>query len=225
MAKQLLLGSPTSPEQRENRRFVILGKARQLGITWVVCIYCTWVAKFHKNAKVLMISKKEEDAFDLIAKCKFVNSELPDFMRSSLEPSQSGKIGFPEMSSEIVALATTEDAGRGTDASVVVCDEWEFHKYAEQNFAAVLPVISNGGQFIAMSTADKTKINTYFKNIYNRARAGEGNFFNIFLPWFIRPNRDQAWYDRETADMSSSKKEGEYPATEKEMLDTIGSRR
>ena len=214
VAKQLL-----------KRRFIIIGKARQLGISWLICIYCVWKAKFHKNAKVLMLSKKEDDAFDLISKCKFVNSELPDFLRSELDPSQRGFVGFPETNSEIRAYASTEDAGRSTDATIVVSDEWEFHPYAEENFAALMPTIGNGGQFIAMSTADKTKLDTFFKVIYNRAIAGESNFFRIFLPWFIRPGRDQEWYDRETADMPAHQREGEYPATEQEMLSTVKSRR
>lgn len=214
VAKQLL-----------SRRFLIIGKARQIGISWLICIYCVWMCKFHKNAKVLMLSKKEDDAFDLISKCKFINSQLPDFMRSSLEPSQRGFIGFPETDSEIRAYASTEDAGRSTDASIVVSDEWEFHPYAEENFAALMPTISAGGQFIAMSTADKTKLNTFFKRIYHKAMIGESNFFRIFLPWFIRPGRDQAWYDRETSDMPAHQREGEYPSTESDMLDTIQSRR
>ena len=209
------------------KRFIIIGKARQLGISWLICIYCVWLAKFHKNAKILMLSKKEDDAFDLISKCKFVNSELPDFMRSDLDPSQRGFIGFPEMNSEIRAYASTEDAGRSTDASLVVSDEWEFHPYAKENFAALMPTISGSekGQFIAMSTADKTKLDTFFKTIYRKAMSGDSNFFNIFLPWHIRPGRDQLWYDRETADMPVHQKEGEYPATEGEMLETVKSRR
>ncbi len=214
VAKQLL-----------TRRFIIIGKARQLGISWLICIYCVWLAKFHKNAKILMLSKREDDAFDLISKCKFLNSELPDFMRSELDPSQRGFIGFPETNSEIRAYASTEDAGRSTDATLVVTDEWEFHPYVKENFAALMPTIGNNGGFIAMSTADKTKLDTFFKTIYYRAMAGESNFFRIFLPWFIRPGRGQEWYDRETADMPAHQREGEYPATEKDMLDTIKSRR
>jgi len=209
-----------------DKRFLIIGKARQLGISWLICIYCVWMAKFHQNAKVLMLSKKEDDAFDLISKCKFINSELPTFMRSDLDPSQRGFIGFPEKSSEIRAYASTEDAGRSTDATVVVSDEWEFHPYAKENFAALKPTVSDGNaQFIGMSTADKTKLDTFFKTIYKRAMAGEGNFFRIFLPWFIRPGRDREWYDRETADMPAHQREGEYPATEQEMLSTVKSRR
>jgi len=172
-----------------------------------------------------MLSYREDEAFDLVDKCKFIDDNLPDFLKESRNPDQRGHIAFPSTRGEIKSLPSTEDAGRSTDASIVVCDEWEKHPYAEPNYGALRPTISAGGQFIGLSTADKLKMGTFFKTLYAQARSGENGFFNIFLPWFIRPGRTQEWYESETNGMASWQREGEYPATEDDMLTTLQTRK
>jgi len=175
-----------------------------------------------------MLSQAEDpEAYDLISKCKFIDDNLPGWMRSKRDPDQRGSIGFPDSSGEIRALPSTERAGRSTDATIVVCDEWEYHPYAEINYGALRPTISAGGQFIGLSTADpmKTAEVSFFKQRYTKAKIGDSDFFKVFLPWYIRPGRDQAWYDRETRDMPSWQKQGEYPSSEDDLLSTLKTRK
>ena len=42
-------------------QLVAIEKSRQLFVTWIVCLYCLWSAKFHKNRLIFVQSKKEED--------------------------------------------------------------------------------------------------------------------------------------------------------------------
>lgn len=170
-----------------------------------------------------MLSQGEEEAFDLISKCRFIDNHLPDFLKSKRDPDQKGLIGFPDTGSEIVALPSTEKAGRSTDATIVVADELEFHPYAETNFAALKPTIDTGGQFIALSTADKTKMNSFFKQKYLEAKTGNSQFVPIFLSWNVRPGRDAVWLKSATQDLRPWQVEQEYPTTEKDALETLKS--
>ena len=208
-------------------KHLIIGKARQLGISWLASAYALWMSKFHENAKVLLVSQGEEEAFALVDKCKFIDNKLPDFLHERRDPDQRGFIGFPSMTAEIKALAATSIAGRSTDATIIICDEWEYHPYAEINFGALRPTISGGGQFIGLSTANPliTHDKSFFKTMYLRAKLKESDFMSVFLPWHIRPGRDQGWYDRETRDMPSWMKQGEYPSTEDDMLSTLKTRK
>ena len=209
----------------QTERHVIILKARQLGISWLTTIYCLWKALFHTNVKVLFLSQGEEEAFDLIAKCTFLDNNLPEFLKSKREPDQKGFIGFPDTGSEIKALPSTERAGRSTDASVVVCDEWEFHPHAEANFAALKPTVDAGGQFIALSTADKTKLNTFFKQKFYEAKSGQSSFKCVFLGWQARPGRTKEWFDEIRKDLRPYQVEQEYPSSEAEALSTLKSRK
>jgi len=204
---------------------IIILKARQLGISWLVAGYSLWLVLFHENAKVLLLSQGENEAGELLGKCRFIHNNLPpQLCGMRREPDQMGFIGFPSSGGEIRALPSTEKAGRSTDASLVVCDEWEFHPYAEQNYAAVKPTIdAEGSQFIGLSTADKTKTDTFFKQKYREALKG-GNFKAIFLPWNLRPGRTEDWFKSLSNDLSQHQIEQEYPSTEREALETLASR-
>ncbi len=195
-----------------------------MGFTVVVTYFEVWLAKFHDNVKCLNLSQGEDEAFDLLDKCIYLDDNLPPFLKGSLRsPDQKGHIGFPDADSEIRALPSTEKAGRSTDATLVFCDEWEYHPYAEKNFAAVKPTIDGGGLFIGGSTFDPTRKDTFFKEKYFAAKAGEGQFKKGFLPFDVRPGRDDAWRDRASADLKVWQKLSEYPRTEAEALSIIDS--
>lgn len=177
-----------------------------------------------------MLSQGELEAFDLIIKCKFVVRNLPDFIKTPLDPDQRGHIGFPVTGSEIRALPSTERAGRSTDATLVICDEWERHPFAEENFASLKPTIGAGGQFIGLSTANKLEIETFFKGTYVKAKSGDSEFYPVFLSWKERPVRQEGltldeWFAKETRDMADWQVEQEYPEKEDDALKTLKTRR
>jgi hypothetical protein len=61
--------------------------------------------------------------------------------------------------------------------------------------------------------------------MYNKTREGETDFYKIFLPWHLRPGRDQQWYENEKRNYPSIGFEQEYPASEKEALKPLGAAR
>lgn len=212
-------------DELSSQKLLIVLKARQLGVTSLLAAYSVWYAQFHENSKVLILSRGEEEAYDVLSKCRFIHAHLGEGLRGRREPDQRGFIGFPDTDSEIRALPSTEHAGRSTDASLVIVDEMEFHPYAEANFGALKPTIDAGGQFVGVSTADKLKLNTFFKVKYLEARAGRSQFKPIFLSWRERPGRDDQWFSQVTRDLRPYQVESEYPETEEEALTTLKSRR
>lgn len=177
-----------------------------------------WLCLFFESSKVLCFSKREDDAWDLIAKAKFIIKQLPDFLRLKLDPDQRAMLGFPATNSHIKAYPSTEDAGRSTDATLVIADEWEFHPYAEANFAAVKPTVDAGGGFIGISTVDKQNEKTFAKKVWYKAQRKENNFTPLFFGWNVVPSRTKDWFDRVTRDLEDWQREQEYPATIEEAL-------
>ena len=201
----------------QHRQIIIL-KARQLGISTLVAGYCLWKALFFEGATIYLLSKGEKEAGKLLNKCKIMWEFLPDFLRLRLGKDQESAITFPSMHSSIDALPSTEDAGRMTGATIVVCDEWERHPYAEVNYLAIRPTLGDAGQFIGLSSPDLLAGDTFFKKMYRQTQGGETGFVNVFLPWYLRPGRDQAWYDEEKRNYPGIGFEQEYPTTEVEAL-------
>jgi hypothetical protein len=61
------------PEQRrvagllQANRLVVVLKARQLGLTWLVVAFALWLMLFHPIATVLLFSHRDDEAVDLLA--------------------------------------------------------------------------------------------------------------------------------------------------------------
>ncbi len=220
-----------------NRDIIIL-KARQLGISWLVTAYAIWKAIFYPNTSVLFLSQTGTDAAKLIGggdsgaegKVKFIYSHLPKWMRPELGRNSGEKLDFANGSS-LEALMSTDNAGRGTEARIVIRDELEFHPCAAINYASIRPSIDSGGQLIDLSTVDKRiSINaSHFKSRYVKSKEKGSATTSIFLPWQSRPVRQdgmtlEKWWEKEIVpNYSESEREQEYPASEKEALSVLGS--
>ena len=200
-------------------------KARQLGFSWTTAAYAAWLLTFSAGTNVLMISKGQTEAFSLLDKVRFILKNLPPSWQHSLSPDSRSEIGMPTQDSKVIALPSTEDAGRSETASVVIQDEADFHEYHAQNYAAVKPTVDGGGQMIMGSTSNKRQMTSLFKEIYRAAP--DNGWHPMFIPWNARPGRTEKWYEGvrdtvpsiELSGMSPEQfMEQEYPAEETEAL-------
>lgn len=192
-----------------------------------------WTAIFHPNSNVLLLSKGQKEAEDLLAKTKFLFMQLPPHLRPKIDHQNKTEITFgfdydQEMkaykaTSTIQALPATEDSGRSQTATLVIADENAFHPFAEKNFIAIQPTIDKGSaRFIAVSTADGT--GNFFATQYKLAQQGKGIFKRIFLSYKLRPGRDEEWYAK-TQLAHAANPTGffqEYPRNEEEAFIASG---
>lgn len=173
----------------------IVLKDRQLGYSWLVAGYSVWLAR--RGRMVALISKGQVESRELLAKCAFIEKNLPPFMK------MSPTIRVDDMTykaGKIIAFPSTPDAGVSFTFQLVVFDEAHFHPYAAMNYAAIRPTISAGGQFIALSTADPAMGGYgWFPDMYWASKKGESGYTSRFIPWNARPGRDQAWLAKERA--------------------------
>lgn len=199
---------------------IVIPKARQLGVTWLVAGYVDWLTLFNDATKVLMMSKGEDEAFELITKCRFIYDNLPPFLRPiEKHPENRGKIDFRDSHSEIKALPSTKGAGRSADASLVVRDELAEHPYGEQNFAAIGPTIDAGSaQMIDLGTISAEDINNHLTIRVVEARDRKSNaYLHDLANWRLRPIRAEGvsldeWYEKQVIPKYPEyQREKEYP--------------
>lgn len=188
------------------------------------------MALFFESSRILFLSQGEDEAWELLSKARFVYSQLPAEMKLPANPNQRGTIGFPDNHSQMRALASTEIAGHGYHASLVIRDELEHHPCAELNFAAIGPAIDAGGQQIDLSTVDKRKAIdlSHFKTRYIQAKNGMTTAFPVFLPWWLRPVRSigmplKEWFEGIKKKYPAWMVEQEYPESEEDALDVLQS--
>jgi hypothetical protein len=202
-----------------NRLLLIL-KARQLGISWLVCAYALWLCLHRPSQLVLFFSIGQSEANELMRRVSAMYWRLLPALRGGLPAVE--KNNTEEMAwangSRIQSLPSRKTAGSGYTASLIVLDEFAKNENAQALYTAVKPTIDGGGAMIVLSSAHGT--GNLFFSLVERARQGLGRFTFRFLPWQARPGRDDAWYAAVAADaVDSSLMRQEYPATSEEAFE------
>jgi hypothetical protein len=205
-----------------NRLLVIILKARQLGLTWLVLAFALWMMLFRPAATVLLFSKRDDEAVHLLDfRLKGMYRRLPDWLRARRVVTDNDH--ELELSNGSVALAFPTTAGDSYTATLAIVDEADLVPDLGRLMRSVKPTIDGGGRMILLSRADKSRPLSEFKAMYKAAKAGASPWTAIFLPWWVRPSRDRAWYEAQKADVLARTTalddlHEQYPATDTEAL-------
>lgn len=137
-------------------------KSRQIVGTWIICAYLLWRAKFRDHQLILVQSKREDDAANLvfnkepgIGRISFLESNLPEWLRTVQFPRGGayGHLYFPN-GSHIWAIPEGGDIIRSNTSSVIFSDEAAFQPEFGSSLTAALPSIKGGGQYVCISSAE-----------------------------------------------------------------------
>ena len=185
-----------------NNRFNIILKFRQAGITELISMFCLWLAMYHPNKNIQIISIKDRVAKKVLRKIKYMYKNLPSYLQVPIVNGRTGEYGTAQEmefsnGSLITSLPTTEEAGRSEALSLLVIDEAAIVRWASTIWAAAFPTLSTGGSAIVNSTPYGVG-NWYHKTWVNALTKGN-NFNAIRLYWWMHPERDRLWYEEMAA--------------------------
>jgi len=190
-------------------RQVVILKARQLGVSWLTLAYALWDMTFHPGTEVLLFSKRDEEAMELVSRTVFMRDSLPPHLQPGVAKSNEHEFVF-DNGSRIKAFPTTENTGRSYTGSLVIADEAAFIPKFDQLLAAVMPIVADGtAKLFVLSTANG--VGNEYHRIWRDSIEGKSSFVNKFLGWFERPGRTQEWYARMKRDLKPWQLHQEYP--------------
>lgn len=180
-----------------NNRFNIIKKFRQGGLTELICLYCLWLASYHINKNILILSIKDRVAKKVLRRIKYIYKNLPDFLKTPIVNGRGEDIGTASelefsTGSIITSIPTTEDAGRSEPASLVVIDEAAIIRMAGKIWAALFPTLSTGGSGILNSTP--YGVGNFYHETWVDACSGSNGFNAINLKYWMHPDYDDEWY-------------------------------
>jgi len=216
------------PQQRrlagllQANRLVVVLKARQLGMTWLVLAFALWLMLFHPIATVLLFSRRDEEAADLLAvRLRGMYDRLPVWLQARGFTTDNGHEWALASGSRALAFPTT--AGDSYTATLAVVDEADLCPDLDRLMRAVKPTIDGGGRMVLLSRSDKSKPESAFKCIYTAARQRQNGWLPVFLPWHARPDRGTAWYEAQRREVLArtgcpADLAEQYPATDAEAL-------
>ena len=74
-------------------RFNIVLKFRQAGLTELIAVYCLWLAMFHVNKNIQIISIKDRVAKKVLRRMKFMYRNLPWYLKVPIVNGRPGDLG------------------------------------------------------------------------------------------------------------------------------------
>lgn len=194
-------------KQFQEHRFNIVLKSRQLGLSTVSAAYVVWYAIFKKDKNILIIATKLNTAINFIKKVKTMLDSLPPWLLlTKFEPTKQS-IRFTN-GSTITAVPTSPDAGRSEALALLIVDEAAFIRDFDEIWTSLYPTLSTGGSAIILSTPNGVG-GQYYK-LWMEAEAKSNDFNPIRLPWWVHPEHDQEWFDKETKNLPKRKVAQEF---------------
>lgn len=181
-------------------RFNIVLKSRQLGLSTITAAYALWKAIFYKSKNILIIATKMSVAANFMRIVKTILSNLPPWLIISRILSETRTSIEFSNGSIIKAVPTSEDAGRSEALSLLIVDEAAFIRNFEELWKGLYSTLSTGGAAIVLSTPNG--VGNQYHKLWVDAENKISDFNTIKLMWDVHPERDKAWFEKETRQMT-----------------------
>jgi hypothetical protein len=178
----------------QDNPYSIILKSRQLGISTLTAGFSLWMMIFHKDKNILCIATKQDTAKNMVTKVKFIYENLPSWLKVTADENNKLTLRLAN-GSQIKATSAASDAGRSEAVSLLIIDEAAFIENIGEIWASAQQTLATGGGCIALSTPYGT--GNWFHQTWVRAENKENDFLPIKLPWFVHPERDEAWRARQ----------------------------
>ena len=165
-------------------RFNILRKFRQAGCTTISAAYCLWLAIFKRHQSIVILSKGDTEATEVLDRIKVMYEELPKFLRPDITEDNKHTLKLKNHS-VIKSRPSGKQSGRSLAGSFLIIDEAAFIENIDTIWAAVYPIISTGGRAFVLSTVNG--LGNWFYEVYSKALEGANSFNPIDIKWKEHP--------------------------------------
>lgn len=192
---------------------IIILKARQIGYSTLVSAWVLWRAVFLREERIIMLSKNENEAIDLLSKVKYMWDHMPAWAKERVgepETYTQKKIEWAKHYCSIESLPSKESPARGRTVTLIILDEWAFFQDPDDAWASVEPTTDLGGRLIVLSTANGA--GTTFHKQVNAARLHQSGLFFQFIPFNAVPERGADWIATKRAKLLDWQFHQEYPS-------------
>jgi hypothetical protein len=159
----------------ESKRFNMISKFRQGGLTTVAVLWGLWKCIFQKDQQIYFLSKTDREALAAGDMARRAMDNFPYWMfdKNQADITKHEK-KFNDVGSKLCFY--TPEAARGKSATCIIVDEAAFIDNMDEHWKAMYPVIATGGHIEIISTVNG--IGNWYEETYKEAEAGR-NFFNI----------------------------------------------
>jgi hypothetical protein len=90
-------------------RFNIVLKFRQAGLTELIALYCLWLAMYHDNKNIIIISIKDRVAKKVLRRIRFLYRNLPWYLQTPVINGRPGELGTQCITPDTVLRGSIKD--------------------------------------------------------------------------------------------------------------------
>ena len=207
--------------------WLVILKARQLGVTVLMRAYVLWRALYGRDVLVVVVFHRLEYAFEFIRFVRAMYRRLPGWSQEPIVSDNKRLIQFSN-GSQIRCVASGEEAARSFTSDVAIFDEAAFIEGLAVTLGGVRATLlgtkdatEKRGQFIVLSTSDGPEGD--FADLWSESYGpvaglldtrgdkgllldergvGPTGFKTQFIGWSERPGRDEGWFQNECGELA-----------------------
>jgi hypothetical protein len=182
-------------EEMQATDWLLVLKARQLGLTWMCVDELVWMMLTRPGLQAGVYSLREEEAIAVVQRVKDVYARVrPEWYHG---PAAIDNNNHWRMANGSAVRAFSSTSGDSYTFGYVLVDEADLIPDLGGVLRRAEPTIADGGKMRLVSRSNKTAPASLFKAMYRAARDGRSKWRSIFLPWWARPTRTVEWYDEQ----------------------------
>jgi hypothetical protein len=181
-------------------RWNIMSKFRQGGLTTLSVIWATWRCLFKTSQRIMVVSKSDREAVIAGMVSDTVLKNLPTWLKPKFNDAKHEK-EFHDTSS--VLWFYTIKAARGKAITILIIDEAAFIPNMTDEWRAIYPVVSTGGNAIVISTV--CGMANWYYDIYKEAEIGKNPFNIIELDYWEHPLYNNPKWIKDTYEVLGEK--------------------
>jgi hypothetical protein len=187
----------------QHNRFNIVLASRQMGKTVTASIFNAWYITFNYDKTTLLLANKSESTKEIIDKAKVVVENLPFFMKPGIIKYDVMNVRA-DNGCRLVGQSTTAKSGIGFTIHNLYLDEFaHIHPTIVDSFYEnVYPTLSASKISRINITSTPNGFNKFYE-IFSEAEKGNNEYVATRIDWWQHPDRDDAWYKRELANLGS----------------------
>ncbi len=178
----------------ESHRFNIISKFRQGGLTTVTVLWGLWRAMFRENEFIFLASKTDREAIVAGQIADRALEYLPSWLQPELSTNSKHEKIFTDTGTGFFFY--TPEAIRGRAITYLFIDEAAFIPEMDRHWKAMYPVVSTGGNVIAVSTVNG--VGNWYEETFHGAQDGTNPFHIIELEYQEHPDYNDDKWMRET---------------------------
>lgn len=137
---------------------IAVPKSRRMTMSWTNIALYLWACMFHPGQDFAFVSKKEDDAAELVQRAEFIFDHIPeDKIPRRLLPKKETRakpaaLKFPEIDSKIQGFPMGADQLRQFTFSGILGDECAFWEEARKFWSSAAPTVEGGGRVTLISS-------------------------------------------------------------------------